>query len=104
LAVAAAVPLTLLLLVSVDVSVLAACTGALAAGAAAAAVAAGAEDDPLEAACAALMCGGVSTSSMRGLSTISSVVNWNSSGARGEPSGMVVPGWRSSSKNGCSHA
>jgi hypothetical protein len=46
----------------------------------------------------------VSTSSMRGLSTISSVVNWNSSGASGLPSGMVVPGWRSSSKNGCSHA
>ena len=82
---AAGVEETLELLVSVEVSALEAWARAAAAW-------------------AALTCAGVSTSSRCGAITISSVVNWNSSGCSGDPSGMVVLGRRSSSKNVCSHA
>lgn len=55
-----------------------------------------AEDTPLR-------CGGTSASKMPGTIATSSVVNWNSSEGRGDPSGMVDPGCLSSLKNGCKH-
>jgi len=58
----------------------------------------------MAAAAAAFTCGGVSTSPSRGERANSSEVKMNSSGCKGEPSGIVVVGRRNSSKKGCSHA